>query len=1105
MAGNDERVNLLISAAVDGLKDVEGLISDLEELEKAGRVELPDNSAGLRGGLEETGEQMRGLAERLTDLREQQSLVTQFAELKKESQGLAEQQEAAKNRATELGRALASTEEPTRAQAQEFERARKAARDADQAWIDNQRSLNTLRGSLDEAGISTTSLADEQVRINKEFEGVNQQASEMSDELRQIKESADAASDGTDDAAESTKKLGEEADKSSGILGKLGGGIKVVAATAAGLVASVGASIATLTIFSRRQIDLAGDLTNTAEAIGINREALQVWQIAGERVGVTGDRVVKTLSGVTERLGRLAATGAGRAAQVMGALNMDIEEFQRLAPDRQLIKLAEAVEGLPKGEQVALLRTLGSDAEKLLPLLENNAAGLREIAEEAAQTGAIYTDEELDKLDRAGEVYDQISLKIQGITRRIGAELAPVVGDATRRVMELFDQSGSAEKLIDTFRRLIRWGEDLANGLLNNTDQISQGFQTVWNTVQAVSSGIVGVFRVVQTAVAGFLTLFAAGISNVLSATQGLTFVLNKLGLVSDEAYNNIRAKAEAARATTVDLANQTAEYGRKALEAGKDVLAAFEPAEQTLRDTEDQARRTGDSFLQMGEDADDAGDDLEDAAKKAAELEAAYESLGITTQQELEEAASKAEAAFRTIQSSGDATKREISDAFRAYAQAIIETGDRARMKALESEAATLGLRDTLEELAEAGRQAGASILGAFESALAAASDEKALRALERDLLTAASAGEDVSQQLFQVRQRLLEIQQLQQGGGVSEPVEQLGEETDNAGNSAEEAGKKFKSAFGDFFSGVMTKARESVSDLSVAARNLFETKIGGNQLVAEAQTARESFEQVNVKLGEMEQALQRARSASWTVTGSGLTRWALETAQAALEVEKAFYGQAMAMEDLQEKIESGSFSMDQLNRISETAANRFDLLDDQRLNGLQGAIDAARQRLESLTATADNTLNSLRQRLADIQGDTEEAQRLQYEAERKRLQEQLEQARQAGADQAAADYQQALDTLEKINAVEQRNRREQENAREKEAADRAREQQLAEIERQRAQRETAQTAQRTTQARTETVKTVNVNIGGQSVRVLAGDEENLIRALERSRSVAL
>src|SRR5690554_6339526 len=293
--GNDERVNLLISAAVDGLKNVEGLISDLQELEKSGRVELPDNSAALRDGLGKTSEEMRGLAERLTELREQQGLVTQFAELKRETKELAEQQQAARARATELGKALAQTEEPTRAQAQEFERAKKAAQGADEAWISNNRQLNELRAALDEAGISTKDLAGEQVRINKEIEGVNSQASEMANELREVKDSAEGAGDGAEKAAKGTKELGEEAEKSTGLLSKLGSGIKVVATAAAGLVAGVGASIATLTIFSKSQAAVADNLTNTSNAIGVNREALQVWQIAAERVGVSGDGVAKTL------------------------------------------------------------------------------------------------------------------------------------------------------------------------------------------------------------------------------------------------------------------------------------------------------------------------------------------------------------------------------------------------------------------------------------------------------------------------------------------------------------------------------------------------------------------------------------------------------------------------------------------------------------------------------------------------------------------------------------------------------------------------------------------------------------------------------------------
>jgi hypothetical protein len=195
----------------------------------------------------------------------------------------------------------------------------------------------------------------------------------------------------------------------------------------------------------------------------------------------------------------------------------------------------------------------------------------------------------------------------------------------------------------------------------------------------------------------------------------------------------------------------------------------------------------------------------------------------------------------------------------------------------------------------------------------------------------------------------------------------------------------------------------------------------------------------------------------------------------------------------------------MEELARLSDNAANKFSLLDDQRLSGLQSAIDSARDKLDSLNSSAESTLNSLSQRLAEIQGDTEEAQRLQYEAEKKRLVEMQRQAQQEGADNAAADYGKALDQLKQINSIEQRNRTEAENAREKEAVDRQRDQERAERERQQFQSQRTGAAAGTDRvAQTESVKTVNVNLGGESFRVLAQDETSFIRALETARRTA-
>lgn len=930
-------------------------------------------------------------------------------------------------------------------------------------------------------------------------------------ELTQMRDQAKGAAKGSrelgDDVESSGKKVGTFRERLKGLnplLGKVGKGLKTAALAVTGFVAAAGASAATLSIFSKNQAKLADELTNTSNAIGVNREQLQLWRIAGDRVGLSGEKVADILRNVTERLGEFSRTGGGEAADVMDTLNLKIEEFRNLSPDEQMLKLGQAIGEIgSKSEQVALLEKLASDASQLQPLLEDNAAGLRAIFDQAQQEGAIYSEEELNKLTRANDIYNDIDLKIRGLTARIGAELAPVVADATDKVVGLFEQNEAGEKLIGMFKSLIAWGSDMATHLVSNADSITAGFDTLWKTIKSLTSGATAAFRFLQTAVSAFVTGMSVGFSGLMSAAQGLTFVLNKIGVVSDEAYNSIKAKAEAARAVTVDLANKTADYAEKAEEAGKGVVDAFDSAEKKLEETSDQAKKTGDDLLGLGDKAEQAGEKTEKSADKVADLEDAYKGLGVTSQAELEKAANEAEKHFQAIKDSSEATERELKQSFQAYAQAIIATGDKARIKTLETEAASLDLSEALKEVkgqaeaaGEAGKKAGETIQESFQKAIKSASDEKALKQLHIQLLAAASAGKDVGDELQEVQQRLKEIQQLQDGGG---PIEEVGEDADDAGDSAEEAGEKFTSSFGDFFSATMTNARESVSALSVAARNLFERKIGGNQIAKDAGTAKEALDKVNQQLGAVSKSIHRVRTDSWTVTGSGFTRWALETKQASLEAQQAFYQQAAATEELREKIDAGSYSMAELNRLSQTASRNFSLLDDQRLNGLQQAIDNARSKIDSLNSSAESTLNSLSQRLADISGDTEEAQRLQYEAEKKRLQEREAQARDAGAEAAAADYAQALEQLEKIYQIEQRNRREEQNEREKAAADRAREQELAELERQRSQREPNQT--NTTQQQSNPSRTIVLQGpgGGQASVQVTGDQEgDLLDVLE-------
>jgi hypothetical protein len=703
----------------------------------------------------------------------------------------------------------------------------------------------------------------------------------------------------------------------------------------------------------------------------------------------------------------------------------------------------------------------------------------------------------------------------------------------------------------------------------------------------------------VQTAGGVAVTFVAATFANFLTVAAKVTEGLNKLGVVSDEAYGTLQAKADAANATVNALVEQTAEYGRKAQQAGKDAANAFDNTEKAAKKTANETKKANEEvkktteelikagkaqeeslrgqlaavdgqipqavdaareawdkyYLSSGEAREKALENLkasqeeesqlrieaselaeklaknqaagENLAKKAAEERAAAQKkaadtargalteLGVDVNKVMTGISNDAQIAIdgldglvNEIELAGFTAQnsaKAFEDGFNNAIESVNTRGELDELKAkIESlkesgDIGAEGFKKALDTIEKKSKQVAANLDSDLRNAINNASTAKGLEEIKGQLEEAGKAGVDTSKILVLIRQRLQEIRgdefdDLQDNvEGAGGAVDKLAEKTTEAGDKAEDAADKSKGAF-DAFGAALTKARETVTALSSAARNLFEAKIGGNAFVNESESASESLEKTRRRVDELESSRRRLMSNSFAA-------WFTDTALAAQVVKKEFLEQKVAADALIESIQAGNVSLNQMSAASLKASGQFDLLDDQTLSELQSAIDSARSKLESLNSSAESTLNGLRQRLADIQGDTEEAQRLQYEAERKRLQEQLEQARQAGANNAAADYAQALDQLAKINQIEQQNRSEEENEREKAAADRQRQQEQAERERQRDERQRNTTTNRQQNQASSPRQTIVLQTpsGGQT-EVQTDDPDGFLSVLEQA-----
>lgn len=141
---------------------------------------------GITGSSTAASKALRETRQRLKELQKAQDDLKGFRQLKAGTQALAGQLTAAQKRATELGRAIASTTNPSRQQTREFAAAKRQAAALDVQYQTNVRRLQTMRENLSAAGISTKNLSAHERRLRDDIAATNTQMGAQQQKLSAI-------------------------------------------------------------------------------------------------------------------------------------------------------------------------------------------------------------------------------------------------------------------------------------------------------------------------------------------------------------------------------------------------------------------------------------------------------------------------------------------------------------------------------------------------------------------------------------------------------------------------------------------------------------------------------------------------------------------------------------------------------------------------------------------------------------------------------------------------------------------------------------------------------------------------------------------------------
>ncbi|MGO0307495.1 hypothetical protein ACTL6P_12955 [Endozoicomonas acroporae] len=224
------------------------------------------------------------------------------------------------------------------------------------------------------------------------------------------------------------------------------------------------------------------------------------------------------------------------------------------------------------------------------------------------------------------------------------------------------------------------------------------------------------------------------------------------------------------------------------------------------------------------------------------------------------------------------------------------------------------------------------------------------------------------------------------------------------DTGDTAEKAGKQQAEALENATSiaGVMAGHYNGITaelqGMSSAAHDTFVTMqkgVGGintNETIGSIEELKNELKETNQEISDLR------HSALTTFDPTGISRWMNETAADAAHVKAKFLEQKIALEELFESYEQGNLTSRTFVRQAEKAAESMDLLNEQDLAKLNNAIVSAQQNMANLGESSRNTLEGLQNELDQLKGKQDEVERWNYEAQKRELKAELEEAKEKG-----------------------------------------------------------------------------------------------------------
>ena len=342
------------------------------------------------------------------------------------------------------------------AQRQKVETLRAAMQNAAESFGENDRRTQAWQIQLNNAEAAL-------IGMEKELE-------DNTDALNRAEKGMDEAGDSADDMADDVEDAAEESEDAKGSFEGLG---NVCKATAAAMTAAFAAVAAAAVAGAKALVEMttagaayADTVLTESTVTGIATDKLQEYMYAAELVDVSTETLTKSMAKNIKSM-QSAADGSAAYAEAYDKLGISVTDANGNLRDSEEVYW-EIIDSLGKIENeterdAVAMQILGKSAQELNPLIEQGAARMAELGEQAHAAGYVVSDEMLNAYGALDDQLQYLNVGATAAKNALGTVLLPILTDLATEGNALLgeftngilDANGDISKMSDVIGELL--------------------------------------------------------------------------------------------------------------------------------------------------------------------------------------------------------------------------------------------------------------------------------------------------------------------------------------------------------------------------------------------------------------------------------------------------------------------------------------------------------------------------------------------------------------------------------------------------------------------------------------------------------------------------